>query len=101
MNDTAIVANELAGPGANEQSRRPGKSMSLLSGEPGTSEFPLVLSFAAKGLNVMIYDLNVDCPRQAQARRAALRRIRSARSASRGIEGGPARVLEPPSGYFP
>ena len=59
MNDTAIVAKELAGPGAKRTKPSTGQVDVAVVGGAGHVGIPLVLSFAAKGLDVMIHDLNV------------------------------------------
>jgi UDP-N-acetyl-D-mannosaminuronic acid dehydrogenase len=59
MNDTAIVAKELSCPGAKRAQSSTGQVDVAVVGGAGHVGIPLVLSFAAKGLNVMIHDLNV------------------------------------------
>jgi UDP-N-acetyl-D-mannosaminuronic acid dehydrogenase len=59
VNDTAIIAKELADPGA-MRVKSSGRQVDVaVVGGAGHVGIPLVLSFAAKGLNVMIHDLNV------------------------------------------
>jgi UDP-N-acetyl-D-mannosaminuronic acid dehydrogenase len=59
VNDTAIVAMEFTDSGATRAKLSAKQVDVAVVGGAGHVGIPLVLSFAAKGLNVMIHDLNV------------------------------------------
>jgi UDP-N-acetyl-D-mannosaminuronic acid dehydrogenase len=59
VNDAAIIATELVDPGATRAKSLTKQVDVAVVGGAGHVGIPLVLSFAAKGLNVMIHDLNV------------------------------------------